>query len=142
MNIQKENMYMNKVKTKNIFQLTLDNDYIISDKKPDINRIVRQVGEVLIDEHKVHTDRIEVKGRVRVAVLYLSEDESITINSITEYMPFYENINIPGVNSADIVNIKGELEDLTVNIINSRKISVKSLVNLLSVINENKFRQI
>lgn len=136
MNIQKENMYMNKVKTKNIFQLTLDNDYIISDKKSDINRIVRQVGEVLIDEYKVHTDKVEVKGRVRIAVLYISEDENTTINSITEYMQFYENINIPGITSMDVININGELEDLSVNIINSRKISVKTLLNLATVIDE------
>jgi len=136
MNIQKENICMNKVKTKNIYQITLDNDYIVSDVKPDINKIIREQGEVLIDEYKIHKDKIEVKGRVRVVVLYLSDDEEMMINSVIQYMQFYENINMPGIDVGDSIYIKGALEDITINIINSRKISVKVLVNLNSIVDE------
>jgi hypothetical protein len=48
MNILKENICVNKVKTKNIYQITMDNDYIISDVKPDITKLIREQGEVLI----------------------------------------------------------------------------------------------
>jgi uncharacterized protein YijF (DUF1287 family) len=125
---------MNKVKTKNIFQITLDNDFIISDSKQDLMKLVREQGEVLVDECKIHEDKVEVKGRVRVVVLYISDDIKVGINSVIEYLPFYESINMPGVDVQDVVSIKGELEDITVNVINSRKISIKVLVNLNCIV--------
>ena len=137
MNIQKENICVNKVKTKNIYQITMDNDYIISDVKPDIKKLIREQGEVLIDECKVHTDKIEIKGRVRVVLLYISADENNMINSIIQYMAFSESINMPGVDARNEVSVKGEIEDITVNIINSRKISIKAIVNFNSIVYEN-----
>ena len=137
MNILKENICVNKVKTKNIYQITMDNDYIISDVKPDITKLIREQGEVLIDEYKVHKDKIEIKGRVRVVLVYISEDEKNMINSIIQYMSFSESINMPGVDSGNDVSVKGDIEDVTVNIINSRKISIKALVNFNSVVYEN-----
>ena len=41
-----QNICVNKVKTKNIYQITMDNDYIISDVKPDITKLIREQGEV------------------------------------------------------------------------------------------------
>ena len=50
MNIIKENIYMNKVKGKNKYQITLDDDFIVTDNKPDIDKIIREIVEATILE--------------------------------------------------------------------------------------------
>lgn len=130
MNLVTDNININKVKNKNIYQITLDDDFIVSDSKPDIDKIIRVQGEVLIDECKVHNEKIEVRGRLKCVILYVSDYENGTIHSMTETLAFNESVNLPGVENNSNITIKGSLEDLSINIINSRKISIKGLVTL------------
>ena len=130
MNLVTDNININKVKNKNIYQITLDDDFIVSDSKPDIDKIIRVQGEVLIDECKVHNEKIEVRGRLKCVILYVSDYENGTIHSMIETLAFNESVNLPGVENNSNITIKGSLEDLSINIINSRKISIKGLVTL------------
>jgi len=45
-------------------------------------------------------------------------------------MPFEEKIIVKGVTSTDSVNVAGEVEDFSVSCINSRKLSIRSLISL------------
>lgn len=130
MDIITDNIYMNKVKNKNTYQITLDDDCIVSDSKPDVDKIIRKQGEIIIDEYKVHGEKVDVRGRLKCVILYISNYENGTLHSIVEILPFNESINIPNIDNNGVITINGELEDLTINIINSRKISIKGLISL------------
>lgn len=130
MNIVTDNININKVMNKNVYQITLDDDFIVSDTKPDIDKIIREQGEIIIDESKMLNEKLELRGRLKCVILYVSDYENGTIHSMIETLSFNEIINLPSVdNNANIV-IKGSIEDLSINIINSRKISIKGLVTL------------
>ena len=130
MNIVTDNININKVMNKNVYQITLDDDFIVSDTKPDIDKIIREQGEIIIDEFKMHNEKLEVRGRLKCIILYVSEYENGTIHSITEMFSFNEIVNLPDVENNTNISLKGNLDDLSVGIINSRKISIKGLVTL------------
>lgn len=130
MEIITDNIYMNKVKNRNTYQMTLDDDFIVSDSKPDVDKIIRRQGEIIIDEYKIHGEKVDVRGRLKCTLLYISNYENGSLHSIVETLPFNEMINMPNIDNNSVVTVIGELEDLTINIINSRKISIKGLVSL------------
>jgi hypothetical protein len=140
MDIITDKIYMNKVKSKNTYQLTMENDFIVSDTKSDIDKIIREQGEVIIDEYKMIDGKINVKGKLRFDVLYLTNGENGILDGITEIIPFGEVINTSESILEASLDIKCELDDLSINVINSRKISARGLISL-HLIEEEVFEQ-
>jgi hypothetical protein len=121
---------MNKLKCKSTLQLTLDDDFNVPDVKPDINQIITEQGEVKINDIKAMNGKLLVKGALGFNVLYLSEGDQRPVHNITGEIPFDEVINMDITCADDDPNVKWDLEDLTTGLINSRKLSVKSIVRL------------
>lgn len=126
----KKNIHMNKLKCKSTLQLTLDDDFNVPDIKPDIDRIITQQGEVKISEVKSMNGKLLVKGELGFNVLYFSGEDARPIHNISGEIPFDEVINMELTCADDDPIVKWELEDLSTGLINSRKLSVKSIVSL------------
>lgn len=127
--IQK-NIHMDRVKCRANYQLTLEDDVNVPDKNPDIAHLVLDRGDVEIEEIRPVADHVHVRGRMAFSVLYLSEGREKSLFCMEGKLPIDEQIYMEGVTGTDLVNVKPELEDLSVSLINSRKISVQALVNL------------
>lgn len=126
----KKNIHMNKLRCKSTLQLTLDDDFNVPDVKPDIDQIITEQGEVKISDIKAMNGKLLVKGVLGFNVLYLSAGEQRPIQNISGEIPFDEVINMDVTCADDDPDIKWDLEDLTTGLINSRKLSVKSIVRL------------
>lgn len=131
MELVKKNIHMDRMKCKASTQITLEEDINISDSRPDALQIVWNRGNIVIEEVKVSKDHVNVNGKLQVAVLYQTEEEAGRIASMESELPFEEQIYMDGVESGDSVEVQSEMEDLTTGLINSRKISVQSLLSLL-----------
>ena len=136
MELIKKNIHMNKIKCKSALQLTLDDDFNVPDIKPDIDRIITQQGEVKISEIKSMNEKLLVKGELSFNVLYFSEEDARPIHNIAGEIPFDEIINMELTCAGDNPIVKWELEDLNTGLINSRKLSVKSVISLNVVVEE------
>ena len=132
----KKNIHMNKLKCKSTLQLTLDDDFNVPDVKPDIDQIITAQGEIRINDIKAMNGKLLVKGVLRFNVLYLSEGDVRPIQNLSGEIPFDEVINMDVNCSDDEPIVKWELEDLTTGLINSRKLSVRSIVRLYVAIEE------
>ena len=130
MELIKKNIHMNKLKCKSTMQLTLDDDFNVPDIKPDVDRIITQQGEVKINEINAMNGKLMVKGELDFNVLYFSQEDERPIHNITGEIPFDEVINMEDTCADDEPIVKWELEDLSTGLINSRKLSVKSIVRL------------
>lgn len=131
LNLIKKNIHMNKLKCKSNVQLTLDDDFNVPDVKPDIDRIIKEQGEINITEVKPMNGKLMVKGVLNFNILYISEDDTRPVHNITGEIPFDEIINMDEACAEDNIVVKWELEDLSTSLINSRKLSVKSIVSFL-----------
>ncbi len=132
----KKNIHMNKLKCKSTLQLTLDDDFNVPDIKPDIDRIITGQGEVKINEIKAMNGKLLVKGVLRFNVIYLCEGDPRPVHNIAGDIPFDEVINMDVNCSDDEPIVKWELEDLSTGLINSRKLSVKSVVRMYVAVEE------
>ena len=135
MELIKRNIHMDCLKCKASTQITLEDDVIISDSRPDAAKLIMDRGNVTIDEVKVTDDHVNVKGKLDFRVLYLTEKGSSTesgndVDQMQGSIPFEEMIFMDGIRSGDAVDTEWEIDDLSISLINSRKLSVQSLINL------------
>lgn len=130
MELVKKNIHMDRLKGQAATQITLEDDVNISDAKPDAGRLVYDRGSVTVEEVKVTEDHVTVKGKMQFLVMYLTEGEHPSPACLEGSLPFEEQLYAEGVQSGDSVNVKWNLEDLTVGLINSRKLSVQALISL------------
>lgn len=136
MELIKRNIHMDSIRCKAQTQMTLEDDVIISDSRPDAARLIMDRGNVVIEEVKVSDDHVNVKGRLAFHVLYLTEKAAAgsgrnDVAFMEGDIPFEEMVFMEGIRGGDSVNVSWELEDLSIGLINSRKLSVQSVITLM-----------
>lgn len=133
MELMKRNIHMDSLRCKASMQMTLEDDVIISDSRPDVAKLILDRGNVLIEEIKVADDHVTVTGKLEFCILYQAERKAqgrVEPAEMAGTIPFDETIFMEGVRGGDDVSVDWELEDMTVSVINSRKVSVQSLISL------------
>lgn len=122
------NIHMDAVKCKTVFQLTLEDDINLKEDCPDISCIIMQDGNVVMEECKALADHVLLKGTLWVDILYGAEEEDELLAKSKGKLVFEESVYMEGVVPTDVVDVFWKIEDLSVGVINSRKISVRSLM--------------
>lgn len=141
MELVKRNIHMDNLRCKASTQITLEDDVIISDSRPDAVKLIMDRGNVIIEEVKVTNDHVNVKGKLDFQVLYLTEkgsgsDKRSDVAQMQGSIPFDEMIFMEGIKGGESVQTDWEMEDLTIGLINSRKLSVQSLFTLTIICEE------
>lgn len=113
-----------------VSQITLDDDYNVPDYRPDIVKVLKEKGELRFDEVKAGNGVVWVKGSLSFRVLYRSEQSSGKISCLKGEIPFQEKLNVDGLQEYEKVTASGEIEDITIGVINSRKLNVRAVVVL------------
>lgn len=114
-------------------QITLDDDFIVKDNKPDVIRTIYTKGDIRLEDTKVGNQVVWITGKLHFSCLYQSDNESRRMDSLEGDIPFQEKLMMDEVNETDTVSIEAVLEDLTVGIINSRKLVIRAVVSLSAV---------
>jgi hypothetical protein len=127
---------MDRVRTEASNQISLEDDMNIPESKPDVSTINFEKGSVVIDEVKPSTDQVNVKGKLLFSILYHTNEGGSSLVTLDGKIPFEEKINMQGTDGTDAVIVDGDLEDLSINLINSRKLSCQSVVNLNARVEE------
>ncbi len=130
MELVKKNIHMDYTKASASTQFVAEDDINLSDTKPDVDCICLEKGTVLIDEVKAMENGAVVRGRLLFSVLYHTDEDSKALEIMEGKIPFEEKVHMQGVDGNDNLKAEGGIEDLSIGIINSRKLSVQSVVNL------------
>ena len=128
MDLVQSNIHMDMVKCKAVSQITMEDDINLKEDCPDISRIIMQEGTVNISECRASADHVTVKGTLDVSILYLTEEEEETLGSMCGKLPFEEVVFAEGIQAGDTVDVICKIEDLSVGMINSRKMSIRSIL--------------
>lgn len=121
---------MNRMGSKQELQVTLDYDFNVPDIKPDVDKIVRQQGNAQIGDTKVSQNKLIIDGNLVFSVLYVSFSDGRMVHGITGRLPFSESVIWDGA-ITDEINVKPVLEDLSVVLVNSRKLSIRCIVTFV-----------
>ncbi|MDE7417032.1 MAG: DUF3794 domain-containing protein [Lachnospiraceae bacterium] len=136
MELLKKNIHTERIKSKALLQIPLEADINVSDAKPDVAKVIHDCGTIKIDEIKTGMNKIWVKGKLCYQILYqtdstLSADkEDKTLAGMDGDIPFMEEIYLDKLEGTDRVVCKTNLDDMRIHIINSRKLSVQSVISL------------
>lgn len=125
-------------KVKNTMQFTIDDTINVPDSLMDMERLILVKGNVVIEDADAMTDRFQVKGSLNYQILYSADKEGTAFDSLVGKVPFVEYINADGTKEGDYIEVHASLGDLTVTMLHSRKISIKSLVGLDYQVKENE----
>lgn len=117
-------------KAKSFSQITLDDDYIVRDNKPDVIRVIYSNGDILIEDIKTGNQGLWISGKLRFSTLYQSDDENRRLESVNGEVPFQEKIVMDEIEDDADVIVDMTIEDLSVGIINSRKLAIRAVVNV------------
>ncbi len=109
-------------------QLTIDDDFNIPEAKEDIDKIICGNGYIVTEDTSAEDGKIKVTGTVYFKVLYKTATEPCDIEVYEGEIPFEDHVNADGVGRNHRVESKCRLEDLTITVINSRKLEIRGLI--------------
>ena len=88
------------------------------------------MGNVTLEDTVVSGENAWIKGKLEFAVLYRGDREDKKVEMLSGNLPFQEKMNLDGVEDGTRLLGKGKLEDLSVTLINSRKMGIRALVEV------------
>ena len=100
-----------KIKARAFAQITLDDDYIVRDNKPDVIRVIYTHGDILLEDTKVGNKSVWITGKLRFHTLYQSDDENRRLESVSGEIPFQEKLLMDELEDKDEVSVDVQIED-------------------------------
>ncbi len=130
MELLKQYVRRNGTEKEGQLQITMEEDVNLPEMKPDVNTICLEKGSVLIEEVQPMADAVTVRGKLTFSVLYHTQEYGGRLECMEGKLPFEEKIRVEGLLPSDDVVVTGMVEDLTISMINSRKLGVQSVLSL------------
>lgn len=115
-------------KVKNTMQFTIDDTINVPENLLDMERLILVKGNIVVDETQAMVDRFQVKGTLHYQILYGGDKEGNVFDSLTGKVPFIEYVNADDTKETDYIEVRASLNDLTVTMLHSRKVSLKALI--------------
>ena len=113
-----------------ISQVLIEGDVIVPEAKPDIGKILDVSGKVVLSSKEVIQDRLMVEGGIRYNILYAGGGDDKQIDNFEAETGFTHYIEIPGARSDMTSLLNTEVEHIEYEIVNSRKLNIKAVLNL------------
>ncbi len=123
-------VHKEQVKGKASTQVTFDEDYNLADYKPDFSALIMSQGRIRMEETKVTEGHVTLKGSLKFEILYRTDQAELGVCSLEGSVPFVETLAVDEAEEFDTAQVTCTLEDLSVNMTNSRKLGIRALMGL------------
>lgn len=111
-------------------QTMVNGDIMLTDRNPDIEKILNVDGGVTILSSEVIDDRVIVEGKMNFDIFYSSNDENKGIYKVNAVSNFTHNIQIPGAKSKMPCKVVTNVEHMEHEIATNRKVKVNAIINI------------
>lgn len=119
----------NQVEKRLTNQFMLDEDLNVPDSKNDVKKIVMSEGNVRIDDVKPVENYLKVQGKVEYQILYVAEGFEPSFSCLEGKIPFVEMVYVEDGADKNL-DVKSARVELNSNMIHSRKLRIKAMVEL------------
>lgn len=130
MELKTEALYMEEKKGPAITQVTFDETYHLPDYLPDFFSVILSHGDVRLDECKCGNGHIMVRGVLQFRILYRTGQGEWKTGSLEGEYPFQETLMLENAGEFDMPQTEVFLEDLTVRMVNARKLNIQALLEI------------
>ncbi len=127
MELNKDIIHMNRIKDRNSFNITIDEDCMLPDSYPDITRKIKDSGYVCVEKIKNQDGKTGISGYLDYSFLYYSGDR---YKSYSGRIPFDETVIMADTGAQDMVSCYAMLEDMKISVVNSGKISIRGIISV------------
>ena len=128
-NIQKKSVALKEVICSKYGQTKVENDLIVPDTKPDIEKILQVCGRAVITQKTSQQDKAYIRGVVYLTVIYRPEGIS-GVKSIFSTLDFSHIVEAKGAEAGSHIWSEATIEEIDYSIVNSRKLTVKCCVGI------------
>lgn len=129
MDLVKKQIQAYQAGKKIVNQFMVDEDCNVPDAKRDVKRILGSEAEVRIESMQVVEHYVRVCGSVYFQVLYVAEGSEPMLDSLQGKLSFQERVYVEPENGQKFA-VSDTRVDFHANMIHSRKLSVKAMVEL------------
>ena len=136
MELETKVIHKNKMPIEVMSQLIAEEDYNLPEYKPDIKYVIKSHGNIVVEEVASEEEYVSVKGKMQFAILYQGEGGESLVDQVNGSIPFTERLHVEGAMRSENVTVRTQMEDLGVVVINSRKLSLRGLANVMVCICE------
>ena len=126
----KKPITLDEMTRKESVQVIKERDLIVPDGKPDMQAVVQLDGRIQMDQIDVTQDRIMYRGKVDLCILYRATNNSKCIYTMKGSIPVEDFVIMDGVNKDQRVDFDYEIEHISYNILNERKLNVKVIMQI------------
>ena len=130
MELIKKNIHMEHQINWASTQISLEEDQNISDQKPDAFKIISKKADVRTEEIKPVEEAVWVKGTMEYSILYLTDEKEKRLCCMEGKLVFEEKVYTEKNVSGDGLRVHLKVEDLTIRLINSRKLNIRAIIGL------------
>ena len=119
-------------------EVLLENEFSLSDNTPDIEKIISTEGKVKINGTSVNDGSVTVDGTLVYNIIYRSNNEEVTVSSISDNIQFTEEIPVAGAKNGMEAQASAYIDYIDAEPQNDRSYQVKAVVFLDSdVVNKH-----
>ncbi|MEG0642247.1 MAG: DUF3794 domain-containing protein [Clostridium sp.] len=115
-------------------QTMVSQDLVLSDRNPEIGKVLSIDGKVNIISTETSQDKVVVDGKITVDIFYDSQENSRGIYKLSSTSNFTQNINLPQSDAGMKSVTDAKIEHIEYEIVSNRKIKVNSIINLESMV--------
>jgi len=137
MELIKKEVLFNCQKSRETIYFSKEESFNLNEMMEDIAFILQKSGEIKVLEVKKETGKVRVLGEVSFSILYMSASLDKRLAGFSGRMSFEEDINVDGLEETDEVSLEVNLEDISIEIVNSRKVRANAMI-AMTVSAENK----
>ena len=119
---------LEKMTRKESVQVIKERDIIVPDGKPDMQNVVQLDGSVVLDQIDVSQDKVMYRGKINVNILYTAPNNPSCIYTMKSSIPIDDFMIMEGVDKEQRVDFKYDVEHMSYNILNERKVNVKAIM--------------
>lgn len=97
---------------------------------PRALQICHSSGTVKLDEVETKENTLVMDGALEVRILYLTDDDSRPVQSVTELLPFHYEAEVPDIQEDSVWYLETDVEQLTAAMIGGDTVEVKAILLL------------
>lgn len=108
----------------------------VPDNQPNILQICHSDGAIKIDDIIPKDEELTVEGIIDINILYISEEDSMPLSSLKGAIPFSQVIEVKGLNSNSNFEVRPNIDQLSIMMLDGEEIEVKAVMNLNTIVFE------
>lgn len=128
MQVKKQDVNVGKAVFSGDIKSSAEGSVIVPDIKPDILKVVQVDAESILEEKSVENGKVVLKGKVYINVLYIPENESEHIQSLSGTLDFLETYKKSEFEQGMNITATCDTGKVGYKLINSRKLGFEAQV--------------